>query len=136
MAQLAKWSAVAEGTAAAPKQIAPPDPSTLAPVITLIPPPAAQRGRRAISPVSGHALEKLGHAIEYLADEYAFHSGEIPSIHVHDPQIEAMRMLMTANREVYYACPLLPPLYVRLKRRFFGAQGAGKGKEQAFKAID
>lgn len=65
--------------------------------------------RRCITPQAGHALEILGHAIEYLADEYAHSSGSIPAISAADPQIEAIQVLMRANRQVYYACPLVPP---------------------------
>ncbi len=36
------------------------------------------RRRRRISPQAGHALEILGHAIEYLADEYVHQAGPCP----------------------------------------------------------
>jgi hypothetical protein len=62
------------------------------------------------------ALEALGHAIEYLADEYAFNAGRLPAIHAHDPQVEAIQILMAANRQVYYDCPVVPSFSVRCKR--------------------
>ncbi len=40
--------------------------------------------RRRVTPEAGHALEILGHAIEYLADEYVHHAKQISA---HDPQI-------------------------------------------------
>ena len=75
----------------------------------------ARAARRQISPISGMALEALGHAIEYLADEYALHAGRLAAIHAHDPQVEAIQILMAANRQVYYDCPLAPSLSVRCK---------------------
>jgi hypothetical protein len=76
--------------------------------------------RRRTTPEAGFALEVLGHAIEYLADEYAHESGSISSIHSRDPRVEAMQLLMAANRQVYYACPVRPSLYQRIVGRLFG----------------
>lgn len=76
--------------------------------------------RRRTTPEAGFALEILGHAIEYLADEYAHESGSISSIHSRDPRVEAMQLLMAANRQVYYACPVMPSLYQRIVGRLFG----------------
>jgi hypothetical protein len=85
------------------------------------------RSVRHIRPEAGFALEKLGHAIEYLADEYAHEVGRLPVTNSDssriDPQVQAMQMLMAANREVYYACPVVTPLYERLLKRFFRRQG-------------
>lgn len=67
--------------------------------------------RRHISPEAGHALEILGHAIEYLADEYVHEAG---SICAHDPRVEAVQLLMARNREVYFACPEEPSLVRRV----------------------
>jgi hypothetical protein len=82
----------------------------------------ARTSRRRITPQAGFALEALGHAIEYLADEYVHEAGSIPSIHSTDPRVEAIQMLMAANREVYYNCPVVPSLSQRLRRRFFGSR--------------
>jgi hypothetical protein len=76
--------------------------------------------RRRTTPEAGFALEVLGHAIEYLADEYAHEAGSLSSIYSQDPRVEAMQLLMAANRQVYYACPLVPSLYDRFVGRFFG----------------
>jgi hypothetical protein len=78
------------------------------------------RVRRRIPPVSGRALEILGHAIEYLADEYVLASGVLPSIDARDPQIEAMQILKHANRAIYFECPIIPPWHERLKARLLG----------------
>jgi hypothetical protein len=63
--------------------------------------------RRRISPEAGHALEILGHAIEYLSDEFV-HSGG--SLTAHDAQVEAVQLLMGINREIYFDCPIVPSL--------------------------
>jgi len=63
--------------------------------------------RRRISPEAGRALEILGHAIEYLTDEFV-HSGG--SLSAHDGQVEAVQLLMAANRKIYFACPEVPSL--------------------------
>ena len=60
---------------------------------------------RRITPEAGHALEKLGHAIEYLSDEFVHNGGELTQ---HNPQVEAVQLLMAVNREVYFSCPEVP----------------------------
>jgi hypothetical protein len=104
--------------AAAPLRVPPPAPSLAAP--PAVPALPRARVRRRIPPVSGRALEILGHAIEYLADEYVLASGLLPSIDAHDPQIEAMQILKQANRAIYFECPVIPPWHVRLKARLLG----------------
>jgi hypothetical protein len=69
--------------------------------------------RRRIDPDSGRALEILGHAIEYLADEYVRAGG---SLCAHNGQLEAVQLLMAANRAIYYACPRVLSLGERLRR--------------------
>ncbi len=73
--------------------------------------------RRRISPETGRAIEMLGHAIEYLADEFVLdcmsHKGENPCNP--NPQVAAIELLMARNREVYFACPELPTMGERLR---------------------
>lgn len=71
--------------------------------------------RRRISPEAGHALEKLGHAIEYLTDEFVFAGG---SFEASSPQLEAVQLLMALNREIYFACPEVPSLGQRFRSLF------------------
>lgn len=68
--------------------------------------------RRQISPEAGHALEILGHAIEYLADEYV-HRGT--SFSANDPQVKAVQLLMELNREIYFECPVIPTFSQRFR---------------------
>jgi hypothetical protein len=64
-----------------------------------------QARRRRITPQAGHALEILGHSIEYLTDEFV-HEGRTFS--THDSQLEAIQLLMALNRKIYYECPTMP----------------------------
>lgn len=71
--------------------------------------------RRRISPQAGRALEILGHAIEYLTDEYVHEGG---SFSAEDPQVEALQILMSLNRQVYFACPEVSTLGERIRALF------------------
>jgi hypothetical protein len=77
--------------------------------------------RRMVSRSSGRALEILGHAIEYLADEYALKAAKTGTLSPDDPCIDAMHILMALNREVYYACPEVETALPRIVRWFMGA---------------
>ncbi len=61
--------------------------------------------RRRITPQAGRALEILGHAIEYLTDEFV-HEGA--SLSGNDERIKAVQLLMALNRQVYFECPEVP----------------------------
>jgi hypothetical protein len=71
--------------------------------------------QRRISPQAGRALEVLGHAIEYLTDEFV-HEGATPS--ANHPQILAVQMLMELNRRVYFECPEMPGFCERCRAIF------------------
>jgi hypothetical protein len=78
------------------------------PVSAPIPVSLANPGRarrRRISPEAGRALEILGHAIEYLSDEFVHAGG---SLTAHNAQVEAVQLLMGINRQIYFACPEAP----------------------------
>jgi hypothetical protein len=66
--------------------------------------------RRRTTAEAGLALEVLGHAIEYLADEYVHEAGLLSFSFPGDSRVEAIQLLMAANRQVYYACPLMPSI--------------------------
>jgi hypothetical protein len=78
--------------------------------------------RRRIAPKEGRALEILGHAIEYLTDEYVHAGGSFAE---QDPAVEAIRLLTERNREIYLSCPEIPgwrtrcASWVRSGRRVF-----------------
>lgn len=72
-----------------------------------IPREGGRARRRRISPEAGRALEILGHAIEYLTDEFVHAGG---SLSAHNAQVEAVQLLMAINRQVYFECPEVPSL--------------------------
>lgn len=57
---------------------------------------------RRITPQAGHALEILGHAIEYLTDEFVHDGGTFSA---RDERLQAVQLLMSLNRQVYFECP-------------------------------
>lgn len=65
-----------------------------------------QRKRR-VSREAGRALEILGHAIEYVTDEFVHEGGSFSG---HSAQLDAVQMLMALNREIYLECPVIPTL--------------------------
>ncbi|HKF49490.1 MAG TPA: hypothetical protein VKB38_19175 [Terracidiphilus sp.] len=69
-------------------------------------------GRRCVNASSGHALEKLAHAIEYLSDEFVHESD---MIRLPEGQLQAIELLMSLNRIIYLECPTLPTLSDRCK---------------------
>ncbi len=70
-------------------------------------PEIVQDRRRRIDPQSGRALEILGHAIEYLADEEAHRGG---SLTADGSVVGAIHILMERNRAIYFACPVVQTL--------------------------
>jgi hypothetical protein len=69
--------------------------------------------RRRISPQAGRALEILGHAIDYLIDEYIERGGQFRQ---GDPELKAIQLLMATNRAIYFECPVVPTLAERCLR--------------------
>jgi hypothetical protein len=69
--------------------------------------------RRRITPQAGHALEILAHAIEYLADESVH---ERPGVFDREGPLEAMRILMAVNRQIYFECPEIPTFGQRFRK--------------------
>ena len=61
--------------------------------------------RRHISHEAGHALEILGHAIGYLSDGFVYESGQF---NARNSELEAVRLLMSVNRQIYFECPARP----------------------------
>jgi hypothetical protein len=92
------------------------------------PSPAAETAgvlrRRRISPEAGRALEILGHSIEYLTDEYV-HAGGLLS--GNDGQLNAVQVLMAANRKIYLSCPEVPSLGERWRSFLHTRTASAKG---------
>jgi hypothetical protein len=81
---------------------------------------AITKRRRRIDPRAGRALEKLGHAIEYLTDEFVHDGASFSAVR---EQLEAVQLLMALNRQVYFECPEVPSFGERW-RAFFGLRQA------------
>ncbi len=75
--------------------------------------------RRRITPQAGHALEILGHAIEYLADELVNDGAELSA---HNERVQAVQLLMALNRQVYFECPVAPTFGERCRKFLRGRQ--------------
>jgi hypothetical protein len=69
----------------------------------------------------------LAHAIEYLTDEYFHQYGE--SSLCDAGLFGALQLLMRANRQVYCECPVIPPVWDRI-RLFVQAHISGRGKDR------
>ena len=77
--------------------------------------PGSINRRRSINPRSGRALEILGHAIEYLTDEFVYEGGTFSA---DNSQLQAVQLLMAINRQIYFDCPEVPPFGKRLHDLF------------------
>jgi hypothetical protein len=77
-------------------------------------PSAGRIKRRRIDPQSGRALVILGHAIEYLADEFVHEGGTFTA---NRGQVDAIQLLMAQNRDIYMACPEVPTFRQWLRSR-------------------
>jgi hypothetical protein len=71
--------------------------------------------RRHINHSAGRALEILGHAIEYLTDEFVQNGGSLTS---DKGMLDAVQLLMAVNREIYFSCPEVPSIGERMLALF------------------
>ena len=74
--------------------------------------------RRQLSRESSRGLEILGHAIEYLADEYAADKADKGPLGSADPRVEAIQVLKALNRAIYYSGAEVQPVFRRWRRWF------------------
>lgn len=68
--------------------------------------------RRRIDPEAGRGLEKLGHALEYLADEFVHDGCAVVEDY---GRLQAIQLLASLNRQIYFACGVEPTLRDRIK---------------------
>jgi hypothetical protein len=76
--------------------------------------------RRQLTRESSRALEILGHAIEYLADEYAVDTADKGPLGSADPRVEAIQVLKALNRAIYYSGVEVQPVFRRWRKWFSG----------------
>jgi hypothetical protein len=81
---------------------------------------AAPFVRRQLSREAARALEVLGHAIEYLADEYAVDPASKGPLGSADPRVEAIQVLKALNRALYFSGAEIQPSWRRIRRWFLG----------------
>jgi len=87
---------------------------------TTLAPRALAFVRRRLPRESARAVEMLGHAIEYLADEWTIdpvsrgYRGKL------DPRVEAIEVLKRLNREIYMSGEVVQPPLRRIRRWFLG----------------
>lgn len=74
---------------------------------------ALENRKRRIGEQEGRALEKLGHAIDYLIDEFVFEYNNVPEW-CRRGRIESIQILMSVNRQIYFSCPEVPTLRNRI----------------------
>lgn len=72
------------------------------------------RLRRRIDREQGRALETLGHAVDYLGDCYIQNGSDDDLIDFCGPQMDAVRLLIDAQRDLLASLPLMEPLTLRL----------------------
>jgi hypothetical protein len=68
--------------------------------------------RRRITPEDGRGLEKLGHALEYLADEFVRDGCEVVEDY---GRLMAIQLLASLNRQIYFACGVQPTMRDRVQ---------------------
>ena len=93
-------------------------------------PSVPRRVRRRLSPEGGKAIEVLGHAIEYLADEYAADTTSKGVLASADPRIEAIEVLKALNRAVYFSGTEVQPVFRRVRQWFLGVRAPGLGESR------
>src|ERR1700761_1680436 len=72
--------------------------------------------RRRLSPEDAKGLEILGHAIEYLADEYAVDPANKGPLGNADPRVQAIQTLKSLNRALYFSGAEVQPVWQRVRR--------------------
>ncbi len=68
--------------------------------------------RRRITREAGLGLEKLGHALEYLTDEFVHDGCRFDQDH---GRLQAIQLLASLNRQIYFGCGITPTLGNRLQ---------------------
>jgi hypothetical protein len=69
------------------------------------------RVRRRITPEAGHGLEKLGHAADYLTDEFVRDGCRFEEDRA---RLHAIELLASLNRQIYLSCGIEPTVRERV----------------------
>jgi hypothetical protein len=68
----------------------------------------------------GRALERIGHAADYLFDTYVHQGPESVVLHGQSPEIQAIRLLVHARERILVSLPVHVPLYRRFWKALLG----------------
>jgi hypothetical protein len=71
--------------------------------------------RRKITEDAGRGLEKLGHALEYLTDEFVYDGCRVTEDY---GRLQAIQLLASLNRQIYFACGVEPTFRERVQALF------------------
>ena len=71
--------------------------------------------RRRITRNAGRGLEKLGHALEYLTDEFVHDGCRFDEDY---GRLQAIQLLADLNRQIYFACEIEPSFRERVQSLF------------------
>lgn len=69
---------------------------------------------RGMTPEQGRAIETIGHAVDYLKDCYLTEGPDEEVLDFRGPEIDAVGILITAQRQILRSLPLTEPLTLRL----------------------
>jgi hypothetical protein len=98
----------------------PMEPLSLHPVV-----PTQGMVRRRITPQAGRGLEILGHALDYLKDEFVYDGCRFDEDR---GRLHAIQLLASLNRQIYFACGVEPTMRERVQsllRHVFRQPGCG-----------
>jgi hypothetical protein len=85
------------------------------PASSWVDPTSPALARRRVSARAAQGIELLRHAIQYLASE-AIRDSIPPALQ--RERMQALKLLMDLNREVYFECPVAPTFAERCRRLF------------------
>jgi len=77
--------------------------------------------RRRLSEKAKDALVMLGHASEYLIDDYIYEGGQF---NIAEPRLQAGLLMISKSREIYFSCPEIPTHGERIRKWFGISQAA------------
>ncbi|MEO6829031.1 MAG: hypothetical protein ABI164_04415 [Acidobacteriaceae bacterium] len=81
---------------------------------------ANRRMRRTMTREQGRAIETIGHAVDYLNDCYIHEGPDSEVLDFRGPGMDAVRVLVVAQREILATLPLAEPFTLRLWHALLG----------------
>ncbi len=75
---------------------------------------ASTRMVRTMTREQGRAIETIGHAVDYLEDCYLTEGPDDEVLDFRSPDMDAVRLLISAQRQLLHSLPLTEPMTLRL----------------------